>query len=59
MTKEHSSEQDLTKRATPRKPIKSIVVVCPVCHNSLSYDDEELQENFCPCCGQAIDWSDE
>lgn len=52
----HCSEDNLSKRATPRKPIKHIIVDCPVCGNSLCHDDEELRENFCPVCGQAIKW---
>lgn len=28
----------------------------PVCQNTLCYDDD-IQKNYCPCCGQAIDWT--
>lgn len=29
---------------------------CPACEYQ---DIEEEKPNFCPCCGQALDWSDE
>lgn len=56
MQKQHFSEDDLVKRATPREPYKVVLVCCPVCQNTLC-DDDDIQENYCPCCGQAIDWT--
>ena len=36
---------------------------CPSCDSFIGYEydcrDEHYQINYCPCCGQAIDWSDE
>lgn len=35
---------------------------CPSCDSFIGYEydcrDEHYQINYCPCCGQAIDWSD-
>lgn len=53
----HFSEDNLEKRATPRDPSVRILVECDVCGNQLIDDDLELQENFCPCCGQAQNWN--
>lgn len=33
----------------------AFVTVCPSCERELA--DESEQENFCPSCGQALDWS--
>ena len=49
---------NLEDRATPAKPVKSIIALCPICNNTLCCDDEDLQENFCPACGQALTWDD-
>lgn len=36
---------------------------CPSCDSFIGYEydcrDEHYQINYCPCCGQAIDWSEE
>lgn len=36
---------------------------CPSCDSFIGYEcdcrDEHYQINYCPNCGQAIDWSDE
>lgn len=52
--------QELVDKATPKKPIEEIdsyddfdcsVHYCPNCKN-------EVDEAYCPACGQKIDWSD-
>lgn len=57
MIKIHKSENNLEERATKKEPIKILNVHCPVCSEILNSASEEYQENYCPCCGQAIDWS--
>lgn len=32
---------------------------CPVCNKSFVNDSREDEENYCPECGQKLDWSDE
>lgn len=35
----------------------NILLLCPICGNQVGIDD--CVDNYCSCCGQAIDWSDE
>lgn len=49
-------ETNLDKRATKREPLMNIIVECPVCLATLCHQDKDVQENFCPKCGQAINW---
>lgn len=50
------------EKQIPKKPFKEVIVkkntrmVCPVCFVNLHYLVE--QQNYCPDCGQALDWSD-
>lgn len=50
------------EKQIPKKPFKEVIakkntrMVCPVCFVSLHYLVE--QQNYCPDCGQALDWSD-
>ncbi|MCR5837171.1 MAG: hypothetical protein K6G88_11745 [Lachnospiraceae bacterium] len=55
--KEYNIEENLEKRATKRAPIKNVVINCPVCNYDLCGQNEESRQNFCPTCGQALDWS--
>jgi hypothetical protein len=36
---------------------------CPSCDSFLGYEvdcrDDHYRENYCPCCGQKLDWEDE
>lgn len=61
--------QELVDKATPKKPldIQTSVVkwgICPVCKgkiNEFRGKPNRILEssNYCPDCGQALDWSDE
>jgi hypothetical protein len=31
---------------------------CPVCEHEFEYGVNDWESNFCPDCGQALDWSD-
>lgn len=50
---------ELVARATPMKPVITgakhslIFMGCPVCKDRTS-----IVNNFCPHCGQALDWSE-
>ena len=56
--------QELTDKATPKKPTKIEIVEaidclfiygeCPTC--KCGVNDSEI---YCPYCGQALDWSEE
>ena len=55
-------ENELVERATPMKPsdLKDDDYVwwqCPKCNGDTT-DDNQIQYNFCPICGQALDWSE-
>lgn len=58
------SLQELVDRATPKKPINTVVIdditedACPSC-SSLNITSEEMcyEHKHCPDCGQALDWS--
>ncbi len=46
------------KKQTPRKPSHDIF--CPVCNEPSIIDGEYgIRWNYCPNCGQKIDWRDE
>lgn len=63
--------EELVDRATPKKPEEKLIDVycgeipsekelhyyCQNCNEWVG--DEWFKYNFCPCCGQAIDWSEE
>ena len=54
--------QELVERATPMKPsdLQEDDVVwwqCPKCNGDTT-DDNQIQYNFCPICGQALLWED-
>lgn len=50
--------KELVERATPKKPKseKEIFYLCPICKEFVG--DEFDKSNYCPMCGQAIDWSE-
>jgi len=51
------------EKQMPKKPIKRHgLYLCPNCETSNVYINDctvEIKFNFCDCCGQAIDWSNE
>lgn len=56
----------LVEKATPKKPDVNINNgYCPNCHQAFGLDRTRQAMirpywlSFCPCCGQAIDWSEE
>lgn len=58
--------QELVDKATPKKPEITIHNgFCPNCHQAFGL--ERTKEamlrpywlSYCPCCGQALDWSEE
>ena len=58
--------EELVERATPKKP--DITVhngFCPNCHQAFGLERTQRAMlkpywlSFCPCCGQALDWSEE
>ena len=58
--------KELVEKATPKKP--NITVhngFCPNCHNAFGLERTQRAMlkpywlSFCPCCGQALDWSEE
>lgn len=57
--------EELVDRATPKKP--DITVhngFCPNCHQAFGLERTRQAMlrpywlSFCPCCGQALDWSE-
>lgn len=34
-----------------------VYLLCPICGNQVGLDD--CVDNYCSCCGQKLDWSDE
>ena len=60
--------QELVEKATPKKAkVQTLYVeyqepetfvVCPICEEEFYYNDCE-KINYCPNCGQALDWSGE
>lgn len=58
--------EELAERATPKKPDVNINNgYCPNCHQAFGLERTRQAMirpywlSFCPCCGQAIDWSEE
>lgn len=58
--------KELVDKATPKKP--NITVhngFCPNCHQAFGLERTRQAMlrpywlSFCPCCGQALDWSEE
>lgn len=56
--------QELVDRATPKKPDVNINNgYCPNCHQAFGLERTRQAMirpywlSFCPCCGQALDWS--
>ena len=47
--------QELVDRDTPKKPIWEHAYMCNKCFNQVV----ENNMNFCPNCGQALDWTNE
>lgn len=58
--------KSLVEKATPKKPEITINNgFCPNCHNAFGLERTQRAMlkpywlSFCPCCGQALDWSEE
>lgn len=58
--------KSLVEKATPKKPDVNINNgFCPNCHNAFGLERTRQAMlrpywlSFCPCCGQALDWSEE
>ena len=58
--------KELVEKATPKKPDVNINNgYCPNCHNAFGLERTRQATlrpywlSFCPCCGQALDWSEE
>ena len=58
--------EELVERATPKKPDVNINNgYCPNCHQAFGLERTRQAMlkpywlSFCPCCGQALDWSEE
>lgn len=56
--------EELAERATPKKPDVNINNgYCPNCHQAFGLERTRQAMirpywlSYCPCCGQAIDWS--
>lgn len=56
----------LVERATPKKPDVNINNgYCPNCHQAFGLERTKQAMirpywlSYCPCCGQALDWSEE
>lgn len=72
-SKSYMAIKELVERATPKKPKEQLIdnyckgipgetpnekelnYFCPNCNELVG--DEWSKYNYCPCCGQAIDWS--
>nr|DAK47552.1 MAG TPA: Transcription initiation factor IIE, alpha FINGER, Transcription [Bacteriophage sp.] len=57
--------KSLVEKATPKKPEITINNgFCPNCHNAFGLERTQRAMlkpywlSFCPCCGQALDWSE-
>ena len=45
------------EKQMPKKPeLKLGIYFCSECGNSFN---DDMNENYCNCCGQAIDWSED
>ena len=55
--------KELVERATPKKPYNPptqgfIDFDCPRCYKYICTNERKRSINFCPNCGQALDWSE-
>lgn len=48
--------KEALEKQIPEKPLESDWIYCPACRKMFGLWGEF---SFCPCCGQAIDWSEE
>nr|DAR79566.1 MAG TPA: Transcription initiation factor IIE, alpha FINGER, Transcription [Caudoviricetes sp.] len=65
-TRQLETLQELVDRVTPKKPDVNINNgYCPNCHQAFGLERTRQAMlrpywlSYCPCCGQAIDWSEE
>lgn len=65
-TKDWNLLKSLVEKATPKKPEITIHNgLCPNCHRAFGLERTKAAMlrpywlSFCPCCGQALDWSEE
>jgi len=65
-TKDWNLLKSLVEKATPKKPEITIHNgLCPNCHRAFGLERTRQAMlkpywlSFCPCCGQALDWSEE
>lgn len=65
-TKDWNLLKSLVEKATPKKPEITIHNgLCPNCHRAFGLERTRQAMlkpywlSFCPCCGQALDWSKE
>ena len=65
-TKDWNLLKSLVEKATPKKPEITIHNgLCPNCHRAFGLERTRQAMlrpywlRFCPCCGQALDWSEE
>lgn len=65
-TKDWNLLKSLVEKATPKKPEITIYNgLCPNCHRAFGLERTRQAMlkpywlSFCPCCGQALDWSEE
>ena len=66
---EYSLAIEALEKQIPKKPYiqqddrNNDCIECPFCDSFIGYEydcrDEHYQINYCPCCGQSIDWSEE
>lgn len=51
--------KELVERTTPKKPTE-ILLRCPNCNHKIGFDYYMGKHvDYCPTCGQALDWSEE
>lgn len=52
-------KQHLEKIEAKETPLKLLyeISICPICKRIFEVDNEE-HYNYCPTCGQKLDWSD-
>ena len=48
----------LIERDTPKKIVDDVYPRCPVCDEVQSPNVYAMNNDFCPYCGQRLDWSD-
>ena len=54
-------EKQIAKKPNLHPCVWADVLRCSICNGYLGEEDEfDLDKgNYCPCCGQAMDWSEE